>query len=179
MLNMKSKVPVDPAPVDVGARFDSRDTAEKAVERLAAERITALAQVEILAGDGVMRAARGAEREATKKALVRWHVILGAVGLVVGLLAGIYAWSAGFQWFHTMPVLMLVILVVFGTVMGLLLGGLFSARPAKTWLAATARDDARKGAFPVIVHATDHQQARRAREVLADAGGDPYLQPGH
>jgi hypothetical protein len=175
---MKDKVSIDPAPVDVGARFDSRDSARKAVERLAAERVTAPAQVEILARDGRMRAARGAESEATRQALVRWHVLLGAAGLLLGLLAGIFAWYSGFPWFHAMPVLMLVLFTVFGTVIGLLLGGLFSARPAKAWLAAAARDDARKGAYPVIVHATDHKQARRARELLADAGGNPYLRPG-
>jgi hypothetical protein len=92
MLDMKDKVPIDPAPVDVGARFDSRAAAEQAVKQLAADDVAAPAQVEILAADGRMRVARGAH--------------------------------------------------------------------------------------PVIVHATDHKQARRARQSLAEAGGKPYLKAG-
>jgi hypothetical protein len=175
MLDMKDKVPMDPAPIDVGARFPSRQAAEKAVERLTSAGVAAPAQVEILGGEGEMRAARAAERKATKIALVRWHVVLGSAGLVAGTLAGLFAWRSGAPIFVSMPVPMLFVAAVFGTIAGLLLGGLFAIRPAKGWLAAAARDDVRAGACPVVVHATDRQQARRAREILVESDGDPYL----
>jgi hypothetical protein len=175
MLDMKDKVPMDPAPVDVGARFPSRQAAEKAVARLTAEGIVQPAQVEILSGEGRMHAARAAESKATKRALVRWHVVLGAAGLLVGVLAWLFAWRSGAAIFLSMPVLMLFVAAIFGAIAGLLLGGLFSIRPAKGWLAAAARDDARAGTCPVVVHATDRKQAHRAREVLVESDGDPYL----
>lgn len=174
MFDMKDKVPVDPAPVDVGARFASRAAAEDAVERLASEGV-ARAQVEILSADGQMRVARSAERRATRTALIRWHVLLGAAGLLAGVLAWLFAWYAGSSLVHAMPALMLFVAASFGAVAGLLLGGLLAIRPTKGWLAAAARDDARAGDFPVVVHATSRKQARQAREILVAARGDPYL----
>ena len=174
MLDMKDTVPIDPAPVDVGARFQSRDAAKGAVERLSAHGIPA-AQVEILHGSGHMQVARGAEKRATRMALIRWHVLLGAAGFVVGVLCWLFAWYARLALALAMPALTLFVCGAFGAVAGLLLAGLLSLRPAKGWLAAKARDDARAGDFPVVVHATDRQQAHRAREILASADGDPYL----
>lgn len=176
MLDMKDKVAIDPAPVDVGARFSSLTAAETAVQRLSDAEI-ALAQVEILDHDGRMRVARRAERRATRKALIRWHVLLGATGLLAGSLLWLFAWYARLPMVLAMPALMLFVAAGFGAVAGLLLGGLLSIRPTKGWLAAAARDDARAGDFPVVVHATDRQQARKAREILVAADGDPYL-PG-
>lgn len=174
MLDMKDKVAIDPAPVDVGARFVSREAAEKAVAELEKANI-ALAQVEIVDDSAGLQVARGAERRATRKALVRWHVLLGAAGAVLGMLLWLFAWYARSSLVLAMPALMLFVAAAFGAVAGLLLGGLLSLRPTKGWLAAAARDDARRGAFPVVVHATDREQARRAREVLTTADGDPYL----
>lgn len=174
MLDMKDKVAIDPAPVDVGARFESREAAEKAVEQLAAADI-ALAQVEILDGSGGPQVARAAERRATRKALVRWHVLLGAAGAVLGILLWLFAWNARATLVLAMPALMFFVAGAFGAVAGLLLGGLLSMRPTKGLLATAAQDDARAGAFPVLVHATDRQQAHRAREILIAAEGDPYL----
>ena len=174
MLDMKDTVAIDPAPVDVGARFDSRAAAKNAVERLAAQGIAA-AQVEIVDESGEMQVARAAERRATRKALIRWHVLLGAAGLVAGVLCWLFAWYARLPLALAMPGLMLFVAAAFGAVAGLLLGGLLSMRPTKGWLAAAAHDDARAGDFPVVVHATDRDQAHRAREILAAANGDPYL----
>lgn len=174
MLDMKDKVAIDPAPVDVGARFASREAAEKAVDDLAQANI-ALAQVEIVDDSAGLQVARGAERRATRKALVRWHVLLGAAGAVLGMLLWLFAWYARSSLVLAMPALMLFVAAAFGAVAGLILGGLLSLRPTKGWLAATAHDDARKGLFPVVVHATDRDQARRAREILIAADGDPYL----
>ncbi|NHA14766.1 hypothetical protein [Thioalkalivibrio sp. XN279] len=174
MLDMKDKVAIDPAPVDVGARFRSRAAAERAVRELAAQDI-APAQVEILEGQGHMRVARSAEKRATRTALIRWHALLGAAGLLVGALCWLFAWYARLPLVLAMPGLMLFVAVAFGVVAGLLLGGLLSIRPTKGWLAAAARDDARAGDFPVVVHATDRKQAHKAREILAAAEGDPYL----
>lgn len=140
MLDMKDKIAIDPAPVDVGARFSSREAAEEAVEQLAAANI-ARAQVEILDGSGGLQVARGAERRATRKALVRWHVLLGAAGAVLGILLWLFAWNARSTLVLAMPALMFFV----------------------------------AAAFPVLVHATDRQQAHRAREILIAAHGDPYL----
>ncbi|NGP54284.1 hypothetical protein [Thioalkalivibrio sp. XN8] len=171
---MKDRVAIDPAPVDVGARFSSREAAEKAIEQLAAANI-ARAQVEIVDESEGLQVARGAERRATRKALVRWHVLLGAAGAVLGILLWLFAWNARSTLVLAMPALMFFVAGAFGAVAGLLLGGLLSARPAKGLLATAAQDDARAGAFPVVVHATDREQARRAREILVAAHGDPYL----
>jgi hypothetical protein len=174
----KIDVTMDPAPVDVGARFNSKEAAESAVQQLKSAGIVKAGQVEIVAGKGLMRAARGKESQATKTALIRWHVVLGVGGLLVGVLAWLFAWYSGAQVFLTMPVLMLFVCAAFGAIAGLLLGGLLSIRPTKGWLAVAARDDARAGRYPVIVHATDRKQAAKARKILAEADGEPYLPMG-
>jgi hypothetical protein len=174
MLDMNDKVAIDPATVEVGARFASRTAAEEAVERLASEGV-ALAQVEILDGEGHMQVARSVELRATRKALIRWHVLLGAAGLLLGVLLWLFAWYAESTLVLAMPLLMLFVAASFGAVAGLLLGGLLAVRPTKGWLAAAAQDDARRGDFPVVVHATDRKQAHRARQILVAAKGEPYL----
>lgn len=174
MLDMKDEVAIDPAPVDVGAKFTSMEAAERAVMRLESKGIAA-AQVEILAGDGRMHVARGVERRATRRALIRWHVLLGAAGLLLGVLLWLFAWYSGATLVLAMPALMLVIAAIFGALAGMLVAGLLALRPDKGWIAAAARDDARAGDVPVIVHATGRQQAHKAREILAQSHGDPYL----
>jgi anti-sigma-K factor RskA len=178
MLDTKDNAAMDPAPIDVGARFTSREAAERAVRRLEAEGIAVPAQVEILAGEGRMHVARAAESRATRKALVRWHVVLGAAGLLLGTLLGIFAWYSGAPIFGSEPVLVLFVFAGFGAVAGLLLGGLFALRPPKDWIAAAARDDALAGDYPVVVHATDREQAHKARESLTRSDGEPYLSAG-
>jgi hypothetical protein len=51
-------------------------------------------------------------------------------------------------------------------VAGLLLGGLFSLRPDHDLLITRVEEAARSGRWAVVVHARDHGEERKAREVL-------------
>lgn len=167
---------LDPSPQDVGARFETRDKAEAAVRRLATELGVEPARVEILDDEGRMHALRDRESRATGRALVRWHAILGGVGFGVGTVAWIFGrYAAGSAMFIAMPLLSLLVFAGFGAIGGLLVAGLLSARPGKGWLATAARDDARAGLYPVVVHAADRDQAREALDLLARSHGDPYV----
>lgn len=172
---MTERSMMDPAPQDVGARFETREQARAAVRRLTADAGVDPARVEILQGEGRMHAVRGRESRATRRALVRWHATLGLAGLGIGCLAWILGWYAGATMLMAMPWLMLFVLAGFGAVAGLLVAGLLSLRAGKGWLAVAARDDARAGLYPVVVHAANREEARRALKILAHARGDPYV----
>ena len=166
---------MDPAPVDVGARFSHRHDAEAALKQLEEQAGVAPAQVEIVSGDGRLRRARSLESRGARTALVRWHAILGLLGLALGVLLWIFARYAAVPVFLALPTLMLFVSAAFGAVAGLFIGGLLSIRPGKGWLATAVRDDARAGHYPVVVHATSLNQAREVQDVLVRAKGDPYL----
>lgn len=100
------------------------------------------------------------------------HAKLGLAGMVVGALA--------FWALHAMGLPMIVlnapfalgVMIAFGAVAGLMLGGLVSLRPDHDAYILAVRDALAAGRCAVVVHAFSMEQRARAAEALRARGGE-------
>lgn len=106
------------------------------------------------------------------RTLVRAHVKLGALGVVAGLLVFAFLWARGVPWIVNSAVLAAGVLVSFGALAGLLLGGLMTLRPDHDPYILKVRDALGKGRSAVVVHAFTRQQKLDAEELLHAASGE-------
>ena len=101
-----------------------------------------------------------------------WRTILRAhlFGAVVGVAVGAGAWwwllSMGNRFIGSSPGLSLVAFAFFGTIFGLMFGGLISLRPDHTRLIAVIRSALRSGRWAAVVHPFDAKQAEDAVQLL-------------
>ena len=100
------------------------------------------------------------------------HVRLGIVGAVVGLLAFAALYAAGLPFIVNSPVAAALALLFFGTVAGLMLGGLVALRPDHDRYVGATRDAMASGNTTVVVHAFSAEQADQAAEFLRGRGGE-------
>ncbi|WP_078120481.1 hypothetical protein [Thiosocius teredinicola] len=99
---------------------------------------------------------------------IRAHVILGGVGLVVGLLIAGALVLGGVDLAVSSPGYTFFTLGILGTVLGLLAGGLVTARPDHQKVVTDVRDASEHGKWTVVVHAANDSQHKRAKELLND-----------
>lgn len=100
------------------------------------------------------------------------HVRLGLVGAFLGLMAFAIGYAMGIRFVTSSPVATALVLLFFGTVAGLFMGGLVSLRPDHDRYVLAARDAMEQGRATVVVHAFTTAQADQAAEFLRGQGGE-------
>ena len=90
--------------------------------------------------------------------LIRAHVFGGVVGLVLGVLLYLAFFSADSAAVKSMPGMSLVAMAFFGMLIGLLGGGLLTARPDHSRVISTVRRAIANGRWAVVVHPLTQQQ---------------------
>ena len=106
------------------------------------------------------------------RTLLMSHLLLGAAGALVGLLAGwllIRNWPAA----ALSPGYTLFVATALGAVFGMLLAGLISIRPDHVVLIRQAHAARKRGRWIVAVHPTDMARADDAMAVLRRQGAAP------
>jgi len=106
------------------------------------------------------------------RTIVIAHVRLGIAGAVMGLLAFAALYAARLPFIVNSPVAAALVLLFFGWVGGLMLGGLVSLRPDHDRYVEAARDAMEAGKTTVVVHAFSAEQAGQAAEFLRAQGGE-------
>ena len=106
------------------------------------------------------------------RTIVVAHVRLGIAGAVVGLLAFAALYAARLPFIVLSPVAAGLVMLFFGTVGGLMLGGLVSLRPDHDRYVQAARDAMARGMTTVVVHAFSAEQRAQAAELLRAQGGE-------
>ena len=106
------------------------------------------------------------------RTIVVAHVRLGIVGAVVGLLAFAALYAAGLPFIVNSPVAAALVLLFFGTVAGLMLGGLVALRPDHDRYVEAAREAIESGNTKVVVHAFSGDRAGQAADFLRAQGGE-------
>lgn len=104
--------------------------------------------------------------------MLRAHLWLGLLGVVVG--------AAAFWLLLTLRIPFIVnsaayaagVLIFFGAVAGLMLGGLVTLRPDHDLYILKVKDALEHGRYAVVVHATSHAQRTEAAELLRQASGE-------
>lgn len=90
--------------------------------------------------------------------LIRAHVFGGVVGIVLGVLVYLAFFSADSAAVKSLPGMSLFAMAFFGMLIGLLVGGLLTARPDHSRVISTVRRAIADGRWAVVVHPlTQHQ----------------------
>lgn len=106
------------------------------------------------------------------RTMLRAHLVFGIVGAVAGALLFFALWSMGIRFIVQSAVMAAAVLVAFGGVAGLMLGGLVTLRPDHDLYIHKVYDALDEGRSAVVVHAFSQQQQAQAEELLRDATGE-------
>lgn len=100
------------------------------------------------------------------------HVKLGIAGMVAGAVVFGVLYAMGIPFIVNSAIAALLVLVFFGGVAGLMLGGLVSLRPDHDRYVEATRDAMEEGMTTVVVHAFSAEQRAQAAEFLRSRGGE-------
>ena len=106
------------------------------------------------------------------RTIVVAHIRFGIAGAIVGLLSFAALYAYGPPLIVNSPVAAALVLLFFGTIAGLMLGGLVALRPDHDRYVEAARDAMDGGKTTVVVHAFSSEQANSAGEFLRAQGGE-------
>jgi hypothetical protein len=106
------------------------------------------------------------------RTIVGAHLKLGIAGAVAGVLVFAALHAYGLPFIVNSPVAAGLVLLFFGTVAGLMLGGLVALRPDHDRYVEATRDAMSAGRTTVVVHAFSSDQAGQAADFLRAQGGE-------
>jgi hypothetical protein len=106
------------------------------------------------------------------RTVIKAHVRLGIAGAVAGLLVFAVLYLLGVQFVVASPVAAALVMLFFGAVAGLMLGGLISLRPDHDRYIDATREAVAAGDTTVLVHASSAEQRDQAAKLLRARGGD-------
>lgn len=157
----------------VAALFSEKQGAQAAAEQVIHDVGIRSDQVKVVhPGDTALGPKLEPESQGIYHTIIRAHAALGLAGLVAGLLMGGVLLLADLPLAAASPYLTVVLTTAFGGVVGLMVGGLVAIRPDHDKMIVKVEEGVHSGRSAVIVHADDHEQERRAQEVLQHSGGD-------
>lgn len=112
------------------------------------------------------------ESQGIFRTMIRSHLILGALGAVAGAVLFAVLWARGLPLIVNSAVMAASVLVAFGAVAGLFLGGLVTLRPDHDLYIIKVREALADGHSAVVVHAFSREQSAQAAVLLGDAHGE-------
>lgn len=101
---------------------------------------------------------------------VRAHVTLGTLGFAAGLLLFASLYFAGVEAVVDTPGMSLVAMLLFGSMFGLMAGGLVTIRPDHDAVVRPVREATEEGRWTVVVHPASRQQFDAAVKALRFTG---------
>lgn len=157
----------------VAAVFPRAADAHEAARAVAAALSLGSGQVQVIT-PAEPHAARKLEPESRGiwRTILTAHLKLGIAGTVVGLLVFAALHAYGLPFIVQSPVAAALVLLFFGAVAGLMLGGLVALRPDHDRYVEATRDAMAAGNTTVVVHAFTSSQADDAAGFLRAQGGD-------
>jgi len=155
----------------VAAIYPNAELAKSQAARLRQAMRLSDGQVQVLS-PGVRHAGRKLEPESHNifRTMIWAHVRLGVIGALAGLLVYIALRMADIPAVDQSPWLSWLMLVMYGGVFGLMLGGLVTLRPDHDRYVMRVQQALREGDSAVVVHATSAEQKAQAKQFL-EAGG--------
>ncbi len=110
------------------------------------------------------------ETQGVARTAVRAHLVLGAVGMVAGVVLFAVLYSMGVPAVRASPFYSAGAIIVFVAVAGLLLGGLVTARPDHQIVIRAVDEATKAGRWSLVMHPRDEAQCKSAESVLQSAG---------
>lgn len=157
----------------VAAVFADEAAARQAAQAVMQALSLKSAQVQVIA-PGEPGAGRKLEPESHGiwRTIVVAHARLGIAGAALGLLVFVAMYALGVAFIVNSPVAAALVLLFFGAMAGLMLGGLTALRPDHDRYVQAARDAMEAGHTTVVVHAFSAGQRDQAAELLRARGGE-------
>lgn len=151
----------------IAAIFESRVKAETIALRLRQAAGMSEAQVKLVGPQdttGVVDAplSRKLEPESSGiwRTILRTHLVTGVIGMILGGLVYMSLQLAENESILSHPLLALMVMLFFGGIFGLLVGGLLSLRPDHYRVMAAVRKAIKRGRWAVISHPVNPDQTR-------------------
>ncbi len=156
----------------VAAVFPDQAAARRAAEAVIESLSLKSAQVQVIA-PGEPGAGRKLEPESHGiwRTIMIAHARLGIVGAVLGLVVFAAMYAIGIGFIVSSPVAAALVLLSFGAMAGLMLGGLIALRPDHDRYVQATRDAMEAGNTTVVVHAFSAEQRDEAAGLLSARGG--------
>jgi len=157
----------------VAAVFADATAANEAARTIAAALSLQPVQVQVIAPGGALPGRKlEPESRGIWRTIVVAHLRLGLAGAAAGLLAFVVLRALGFALIVNSPVAAALSMLFFGSVAGLMLGGLVALRPDHDRYVEATRDAMAEGKTTVLVHAFSAEQREQAADLLRRQGGD-------
>ena len=164
---MKLHVIEEKKPGKVGGVFESEAAAKNAVKSLVSEGAINLQNIDLVEPrDRSLENKVEPEDKGIALTLTRSHLILGAAGLLAGLLVSTLLVTEGPQTARANPVFAFIPLTLLGVFLGLLLAALISLRPNHNRLINRSRKAEKAGRWSVVVHTANTEEKQRAKNVM-------------
>jgi len=133
----------------------------------------AATQVRVLSpGDDHVGRALEPESRGIAFTMIRAHLWLALAGAATGALAYGILFALGIEFITLSPWWSAALLVGFGIVGGLLLGGAVTLRPDHSPYITAAREALQAGKHVIVVHATSNDQLKEAETILKAGGSE-------
>ncbi len=157
----------------VAAVFTNEAAAREVAAQVRGQLQLSAAQVQVITPGG-RRPGRKLEPESEGifRTIIRAHVRLGLLGAVAGAVAFGVMWSLGIPMIVNSAVMAAAVIVAFGVVAGLMLGGLVSLRPDHDLYILKVYEALGEGRSAVVVHAFSQAQSTQAEALLKGASGE-------
>lgn len=161
----------------VAAVFDNRGSAETVANELRQVAGMEDAQVKLvgpndLAGVSSPPLSRKLEPEQAGifRTVLRTHLVTGAMGVVAGALLYLIFRVVGNAAVASNPLASLGVMLFFGGIFGLMLGGLIALRPDHYRVVALVRKAIKRGRWAVVSHPVNHHQTSLVLDQLHRRG---------
>ncbi|MFC4258262.1 hypothetical protein ACFOZ5_04345 [Marinobacter lacisalsi] len=153
----------------LAAQCGTATEAEKVAADLCNQTSLSRGQVRIISPDDNHKGSRmEPEDQGIMHTAIRSHIWLGLAGAAGGLLLFSVLAASGLPFVVQNLLWAGALFAVFGGVVGLLLGGVYTLRPDHTAYVARSSSALRKGYYMVTIHARDRDQVGEAKRYLKD-----------
>ncbi|MGC3964870.1 MAG: hypothetical protein QM803_16555 [Rhodocyclaceae bacterium] len=157
----------------VAALFDNLESARRAAEHVRSASSMQAGQVKLVApADPAFDAKLEPEQTGIAHTLIRTHIVLGAVGLVAGVLLAVVLQRADLALFAQSPGRSLFVLALLGLFFGMMVGGFVSLRPDHDMVIEKVRWGSASGRWAVVTHPVSSVQKKQAEDVLRAEHGE-------
>lgn len=117
------------------------------------------------------------EQRSIFKTLFQAHGVTALAGAMGGLLLFFWLMDSGQPMVLSSPWLAAMALIGFGIIFGLLLGGLIALRPDHIQLITTVRSALAHNRWALVLHPSNAEQTRTAKDFLAATGAEVLSTP--
>ncbi|WP_354684366.1 riboflavin biosynthesis protein RibA [Cupriavidus necator] len=161
------------ASTKIAALFDTKSAASNAAERVCYEAHLKRGQVRLVHPyEAHFGRKLEPENDGIVKTAVRSHLMMGALGAVIGLAVVGILHRQEVEAVMQNPGAAMGAAIFLGVVFGMLLAGLVTARPDHQLVIAPVREAVQHGRWALVVHATTPQQCNEAMRALRNTTGE-------